>query len=95
MLNINRRDLWQGLGRLTQNDWIKAGYRLNLTVDTKGGKGSHIAIRDPKFTNPAEIDGLIATISRRLARIENQSIFKHFLEYGIPEDDIWKALKML
>lgn len=95
MPEINHKDLWQGLGNITQSDWAKAGIRLGLNVSTKGGKGSHIVIRNHKYSNPSNIESLIATVQRNLGKIHNQTIFKHFLEHGIPEDDIWKALKML
>lgn len=94
-ISIQRRDLWEGLGNIKQKDWEKAGIRLGLNVSVKGGKGSHIVIRDSKYPDPVDIRGLIATVQKKLAKQHNQTIFKHLLDHGIPEDDIWKALKML
>jgi len=94
-ISVSRKELWQGIGKVKQKDWKKAAMRLNLNVSVSGGKGSHIVIRDPNCQNQNDIDSLIATVQKNLAKQLNQTIFKHLLEYGISEDDIWKALKML
>ena len=65
---INRKDLWERLGNIKQADWIKAGEKLGLTVSIKGGKGSHIVIRDPKSPDPDDIGDLIATVQKDLAK---------------------------
>ena len=92
---IKHKELWQRMGNIKQRDWIKAGGRLGLHVSIKGGRGSHIVIKDPKCSNPVGIRGLITTVQKDLRKQHNQTIFKQFLDYGIEEDRIWRALKML
>lgn len=92
---IRNKDLWQGLGKIKQKDWIKAGRRLGLNVSTKEGKGSHAVIRDPKCQDPSDLRSLIATVQNDLGKQHNQTIFKHIIDFGIPEEKIWRALKML
>ena len=92
---IKRKNLYLGLGKVTQSDWCKCAERLGLIASVSGGRGSHAVIRDPKYPEPSDYRGLIATIQKDLQKQYNQTIFKHFLDFGILEDDIWKALKML
>lgn len=92
---ITRKDLWQEMGDITSSDWCRVGRRLNLIVDTSAGKGSHAVIRDPRYPNSPDIRGHFTTIPRHLYKEMNRIIFKQILDFGIPEDDIWKALKML
>lgn len=92
---IQRRALWQSLNNTRPEDWESAGKRLKLVVSKEGGKGSHCVIRDPAYPDPSDYRGLITTIPRNLYKELNQAIFKQVLRFGIPEDDIWKALKML
>jgi len=94
MLDIKRRDLWESLNKINQKDWIYAVDRLGLMADVSGGKGSHMVIRNSKYP-VSDQRGRIATIQRDLGKQHNQTIFKHVMKYGIAEDDIWRALKML
>lgn len=87
---IKRKELWQGLEKIKQKDWARAGRRLGLEVSARGGKGSHLAIRRSRDTT-----SLITTVQKDLSKQLNQTIFKQLLDSGISEDDIWKALKML
>lgn len=91
---INREDLYKGLGNITQGDWERACRRLGLLCLTKYGKGSHFVVWNEKY-DIADIRGLITTIQKKLHKAANQGIFKKILAYGIKEDDIWRALKML
>lgn len=93
---ISNKGLWQSLGKIKQKHWAKAGEILKLWVDYKGGKGSHITLRDPAyFPDSSDVKCLIATIQKDLYKEANQSIFKHLLDFKIQENDIWRALKML
>lgn len=92
---ITRKDLWQGMGNITPSDWCRAGRRLGLTVSTSQGKGSHAVIRNPQYPDPSDFRGHITNIQRHLYKEMNRTIFKQLLNFGIMEDDIWKALKML
>ncbi len=96
---IKRKDLWQAIGKIRQNDWGKAAQKLGLDFSNSWGRGSHGVIRDPKFPDPSDTRGFITTIQKNLGKQHNQRIFKQLLDYGmklgINEDDIWKALGML
>lgn len=91
---IQHRDLWQRLNNIRPKDWENTGRRLKLAVSKEGGKGSHCVIRDPAYPDQ-DYKGLITTIPRNLYKELNQAIFKQIFKFGIPEDDIWRALKML
>jgi predicted RNA binding protein YcfA (HicA-like mRNA interferase family) len=71
---------------LTQGDWIHACRRLGLTVDTRGGKGSHVLIEHPATHKKY-------TIQRHLHKYINIKIFKHLQEWGYTEDQLWEALR--
>ncbi len=91
---IKRRDLYQRLNNVSQKDWKKAYRRLNLDFLEDYGKGSHGVIWDTQY--PMEnMRGLIATVQKRLFKEANQGIFKNLIIYGVAEDEIWKALKIL
>ena len=90
-LNINRKDLYKGLGNITQSDWERACKRLNLLCLTEYGKGSHFVVWNEKY-GIADIRGLITTVQKKLHKAANQRIFKNILAHGIKEDDICKAL---
>ena len=92
---IIRKNLWQSMEKITSADWCKAGQRLGLDVSTSYGRGSHAVIRNPQYPDPSDSRGLITTIPRHLYKDMNRRIFKQILFFGITEDDIWKALKML
>lgn len=97
MINeIVRKDLWRRLNNVTSKDWKRAGERIHrIKVEPASGKGSHCVFRDasnPDKTNP---NSLIATILKKTFKQANHSIFKHIMTFGIPEDEIWQALKFL
>jgi len=92
---IIRKDLWQGMGNITSSDWCHAGQRLGLMVSVSSGKGSHAVIRDSRYPDIADIRGHITTIPRHLYKEINRTIFKQLLDFGVAEDDIWKALRVL
>ena len=91
---IQRKELWRSLNNIRQSDWEKAGKRLDLDVFRYYGKGDHYVIRDPAYPDPSDYRGLITTVDKDLNKVSNQKIFKQILNHGIPEDDIWRALKM-
>ena len=92
---ITRKDLWQSMGNITPADWCNAGRRLGLSVSTSYGKGSHAVIRNPQYPDPSDMRGHITTVQHGLHKDMSHKIFKQLLNFGIAEDDIWKALKML
>lgn len=71
---------------ITQSQWIKACLKLGLTIDTKSGKGSHVAVIHPQTQAKY-------TIQRNLHKFINIKIFKKMLEWGLEENQIWDALK--
>lgn len=92
--DIQRKDLYQTLGNIKKvEQWLQVGERLNLRV-CRGGKHPS-TIRNPKMPDDNGRASLITVIPNDLHRIMNQNIFKEFLRFGIPEDEIWKALGML
>ncbi len=92
---IRRKKLWQSLGNIKrQIEWLQAAEKLGLTVTGGGGKGSHWAIRNGKYPI-SDIRSLVATVQKGLHKKANEKIFKHLLDEGVSEDDIWKALGML
>ncbi|MEK7180074.1 MAG: hypothetical protein AAB706_01240 [Patescibacteria group bacterium] len=92
--NIKRKDLFQGLGNIKKPEqWLEAAERLELRV-CRGSKHPS-TIRDPKKPNDTGRASLITVIPSHLHKMINQDIFKEILKFGIPEDDIWKALNML
>lgn len=99
--DIERKDLWRKLNNIKNpKDWERAGARLEpeliVLSGSSGGKGPHCIFWDPKFIDDRQnINGLIATIQTHIYKEVNESIFKKVKAFGIPEDDIWKALKML
>ena len=91
---IQRRELWKRLNNIKQNEWLKAGKRLDLIASSSSGKGSHGTLRDPKYS-PDDIKSLVITIPKNLYKEMNHVIFTQLLDHGFIEDQIWKALKML
>ena len=73
---IERKDLWQGLENIRQNDWGKVARKLGLDFNTSWGRGSHAVIRNPQFPDPSDIRGFITTIQKSLGKQHNQRIFK-------------------
>ena len=93
---VKRKELWARLNNIKKpQEWINAAEALGLRIARSTGGTSHCTIRDPKNPNNDDPKSLIATIQKNLYKQVNQGIFKEFLKFGIPEDDIWKALKML
>ncbi len=92
---ITRRDLAASFNNLDKQDWQRAAERLGLIWSEKYGKGSHAVIRNPKYPDPADTKGLMATVSKKLFKSANQNIFKNLRRKGIEEDDIWRALGVL
>lgn len=94
--DIQRKDLWSRLNNLDARDWIRAGKKLRQVVVSESyGKGSHAVFLDANNPNPMDLKALIATIQMRVDKQVSQSIFKHIIKFGIPEDDVWKALGFL
>ena len=89
--DIQRKDLYKTLGNIKKvEQWLQVGERLNLRV-CRGGKHPS-TIRNPQMPNDNGRASLITVIPNDLHRIMNQKIFKELLRFGIPEDEIWKAL---
>jgi len=88
---LNRKELRSKLDKVTQKDWIQVAERLSLPCE--GGKGSHCVIRNTKFPIN-DIRSVISTVQSNLYREANLTIFKNLVNYGISEDDIWRALKI-
>ena len=80
---IERKDLWQSLGKIRQSDWGRAARKLRLNFNSSWGKGSHSVIRDPRFPDPSDTRGFITTIQKSLGKQHNQRIFKQLLDFGI------------
>ena len=74
------------LTNLKQKDWVKACKKLNLVVDKKKGKGSHYRIINPD-TNQ------VTTLPSHCHKFISIAIYNTFLEWGISEEDLDKALK--
>jgi len=75
----------RSLADITQKQWIRACKKLNLIVETKHGKGSHVLVKNPTT-------GEKYTIQKSLHKIINKKIFKILRSWGVSEDDIWNAL---
>ena len=71
---------------ITQSQWIKACRKLNLVVESKHGKGSHVLVKHPKTEHKY-------TIQKNLHKFINMKVFKKMLEWGFEEEQIWEALK--
>lgn len=71
---------------ITQTQWLKACYKLGLTVDTYSGKGSHALVTHPQTHKKY-------TIQHNLHKLLNMKIFKKMMEWGFEENQIWEALK--
>ena len=90
---ITRKNLWQRLSTIkNQREWLHAADRLGLPYTSHGS--GHYVIRNNNFPE-SDYRSVIATIQTNLFKEANQTIFKNFLNFGIYEDDIWVALKLL
>ena len=76
-------------------EWLKAAEKLGLRISHSNAGTSHCTIRDPNNINDDDPKSLITTIPKNLYKQSNQGIFKQILNFGIPEDDIWKALGII
>ena len=93
---IQRKDLWVKMDSIKRpKEWLKVAEKLGLRITRSTGGTSHCTIRDPKNPNDDDSKSLISTIQKNLYKQSNQRIFKQIIDFGIPEDDIWKALGML
>ncbi len=70
---------------ITQSQWIKACHKLDLVVESKHGKGSHVLVKHPKTEHKY-------TIQKSLHKFINMKIFKKMLEWSFEEEQIWDAL---
>ncbi|OHA90991.1 MAG: hypothetical protein A2832_01280 [Candidatus Zambryskibacteria bacterium RIFCSPHIGHO2_01_FULL_44_22b] len=92
--DIKHKDLYLKLGNIKRaEEWLKAAETLNLRI-CGGGKHPY-TIRDPKKPDDNGKGSLIAVIQTTLHKTINQKIFKEILKFGIPEEDIWRALDLL
>jgi hypothetical protein len=88
---IQNQEFKRRLGNIGFNDWIKLSKEKGLLI-VKNNNGSHYTnIRDPKMPDSRSVQGLITTLTPNCFKQANEQIFKKFLKYGIPEDDIWKS----
>jgi predicted HAD superfamily phosphohydrolase len=91
---IKNNSLKQRLNNISDSDWIKFARGRGLLVVS--GSGSHYAnVRNPENPDKSDPRGLITTITNNCFKQANESIFKKFLKFGIPEDDIWKGLGLM
>jgi hypothetical protein len=92
---IQRKDLWVRLNNIKKSqEWINAAEALGLRIATSGGGTSHSTIRDPKNLDNDDPKSLIATVQKNIYKQANHAIFKQLIKFGIPEEDIWKALRL-
>ena len=93
---IKRKNLWVSLNNIkTPQEWLKASEKLGLRTTRSTSGTSHCTIRDPKNLDNNDPKSLIATIQKNLYKQSNQRIFKQIIDFGIGEDDLWKALGMM
>lgn len=92
--NIKRRDLWKRLNNLKHKDWKRAGDRLGLYIDKKGGNGSHFLLADVNYSS-GDKRYMVTTVPRALHKKMNEMIFEQLIERGFAEDEIWRALRLL
>ena len=94
---IVNKKLWDSLGTIKdKGPWLKAAEKLGLKITRPSSGSSHCSIRNPDPKIPLhDVRGLIATVYDGMSRQVNGKVFKRFLDYGIKEDDLWRALEML
>lgn len=91
---VKRKDLWNSLGNIRKNDWLKAGEMLGLVLTIPTGGTSHVAIRKPSV--PIEdIRGLVVTVYEGMSKQVNGIVFREFLKAGFEEDQMWRVLGKL
>lgn len=94
---IVRKDLWAGIGNIKRiEEWIRAAEELGFDVTQSRGGTSHYVVRI-KGSSVTDIKSVICTLASHgnLRQDVNREIFKDFLNAGVEEDAIWKALKIL
>ena len=92
--DIEHKDLFERLGNIKRAEqWLKVAEETGLRI-CRGGKHPS-TIRNPKMPSDLGRASLITVIPNDLHRVMNQKIFKEIKRFGVPEDDIWKALGML
>jgi hypothetical protein len=96
---IKRKALWQQLGNVDLNDWLRTAKAVGLNVTSCGKGTSHgHQLRDPKIAE-TDIRGLVTTLTPNCFKQANQKIFKRVLTYcqknGHDEDDVWRGLGLL
>jgi len=95
-MEIIRKNLWLQLNNIKRPDeWLKCAEKLGLRTTRSTSGTSHCTIRDPNNLDNDDIKSLIATVQKNLYKQANHTIFKNLMRFGIPEDDIWKALGKL
>lgn len=92
---VRRKDLWGSLGSVSFKDWQKAAGKLGLPITSPSSGTSHQCIRKPTDPIDYTIKGFIANIYPGMSRQVNGKVFKVLLDYGINEDDLWRALGRL
>lgn len=89
---IEDQELKKRLNNIRLKDWIKFAKKKELIV-SEGARGSHYTtIRDPNYPDTKDIRGVITTITPNCFKESNLKVFKRFLAFGVPEDDIWRGL---
>jgi len=94
-VSIKRKGLWNSLGNVSFSDWEKVAEKSGFILTAPGSGTSHVAIR--KKTNPTDYTtkSLVVTIYEGMSKQVNCKVFRRFLEHGVKEDEIWKALGKL
>ena len=92
---VKRKDLWKQLCNIKrQKVWLNAAEKLGFIIDTSTGGTSHTNIRDKRYPI-TDVRSLVVTVQSNLYKVVNEKYFKRFLDFGIEEDAIWRALGML
>jgi hypothetical protein len=92
---IKHKDLWESRGNLKLDDWFRACKKLSLPITQPGSGTSHYAVRHTSDPIDLTTEGLISTIYEGMSKQVNGKVFRRFLECGVEEDALWKALGKL
>jgi hypothetical protein len=93
---LRHKDLHQSLGNIkTAKQWLDAATKLGFSITRPRGGSSHSSIRKVHSKPEDGIQGLITTVYDGMGKQVNQKVFKKLLEYGVEEDDLWRALGMM
>lgn len=90
-MGIKNHELKKRLNNIGQKEWIKLSEEKGLCIVFGNGGSHYVNVRDPNCPDPMDPRGLITTLIPHLFKQANEAIFKKFLKFGIPEDDIWKS----